>query len=304
MRKIIITCLCIILSSINSSFAQIPNNNKLDSTNVEIELKWKLTQNDTLFYETIMTEIERSKFEVDFGGLFGKTTDSTEFSKTFIEHFYQKLQDEYAKSNMITRLSNSIYFQDVLDIQMFLLPKEFSETDWGMSPSDQVDYSSKGAMLRGSIYKTGKLHSFWLKGGQKNIISLFFELPNRPLRQGDTWSLDNVNFIGNDQNFVCKEAEKKNKIVLSEIKTINGETIAVIDYDILEYVSGDFEMPDFLKQSEEKKETVMKFIYKAQAEFSVDKGKWIKYNGIMSLDASGVLTSTQKQKFALKEKMK
>ena len=45
----------------------------------------------------------------------------------------------------------------------------------------------------------------------------------------------------------------------------------------------------------------MKFIYKAQAEFSVDKGKWVSYNGIMSLNASGFMNSVQKKKFALIE---
>jgi hypothetical protein len=156
-------------------------------------------------------------------------------------------------------------------------------------------------MLRGSVYKNGSLHSFWMKNNQKNLLSLFFELPNKELKKGDSWILSNVNFIGNDHNFICKKAEKKNQITLTDIRKLNGETIAVIDYNILEYVFGDFNTPAFLGNEAGSKKTEMKFIYKAQAEFSVEKGKWISYNGIMSLDASGALNSVQKKKFALIE---
>ena len=64
-----------------------------------------------------------------------------------------------------------------------------------------------------------------------------------------------------------KKPNKKNIITLIYIKNVNGETVAVIDYDILEYVSGDFNNP-FSKDS---KETTMEFIYKENAEFSIDK---------------------------------
>lgn len=159
----------------------------------------------------------------------------------------------------------------------------------------------KGTILRGSVYKNGSLHSFWMKSNQKNLLSLFFELPNKTVSIGDSWTLKNVNFIGNDQNFICRKAKKKNLITLIDIKEKDGETVAVINYDILEFVSGDFNSPSFFGNGGGNKPTEMKFIYKAQAEFSIDKGKWISYNGIMSLEASGVMTSVQKQKFALIE---
>ncbi len=43
----------------------------------------------------------------------------------------------------------------------------------------------------------------------------------------------------------------------------------------------------------------MKFTHRAIAEFSVDKGRWISYDGIMTLVASGVMKANQKTKFTL-----
>ena len=267
------------------------------TTSDGINLEWKVKQNDSLSYKTVMTEIGESTFEMDFGGLFGDLNDS---SKTSQNDFFKKFKDEFNNTNLITFLSNSSDFKNVIDIEMVTEDKEKNE-DEESDKQKMMSSMMKGTMLRGSVYSNGSLHSFWMKSNQKNLLSLFFELPNKELTKGDTWTLSNVNFIGNDQNFICKKAEKRNIITLTDIKKLNGETIAVIDYDILEYVSGDFNTPAFFGNEAGNKKTEMKFIYKAQAEFSVEKGKWISYNGIMSLDASGALNSVQKKKFALIE---
>ena len=46
--------------------------------------------------------------------------------------------------------------------------------------------------------------------------------------------------------------------------------------------------------------TMMKITHQAIAEFSVDKGRWISYDGIMSLDATGFMTAKKKTKFTLR----
>jgi hypothetical protein len=277
-----------------------------NSTKNGIELNWKLSENDSISYKTVMTEIGESSFGMDLGELFDKITDSTKTDKDqFGKDFFNKLKDHYNSTNLLTILSNSVDFKDVITIEMVLEEKANKKEDVEEDEANQMkkimNSMTKGTMLRGSIYKNGALHSFWMKSSQKNLLSLFFELPEKPINKGDTWTLDNVNFIGNDQNFICRTAEKKNLITLIDIKEVEGETIAVIDYDILEYVSGDFNSPAFFGNEGGNKATTMKFIYKAQAEFSVDKGKWVSYNGIMSLNASGFMNSVQKKKFALIE---
>jgi len=278
------------------------DNNNSNSTENTIDLNWKLSEKDSLYYKTVMTEIGESSFEMDFGGLFDKITDSTNTDKDqFGKNFFNKLKNQYNNTNLVTILTNSSDFEDVISIEMVAEQKEKKENDETDEIKRMMNSIMKGTMLRGSIYKNGAIHSFWMKSNQKNLLSLFFELPNKPIKKGETWTLNNVNFIGNDQNFICRKAEKKNIVTLSDIKEIDGQTIAVIDYDILEYVSGDFNSPAFFGNEGANKTTTMKFIYKAKAEFSIDDGKWISYNGIMSLDASGVMNSVQKKKFALIE---
>lgn len=277
-------------------FSQINENSK----NEYFELNWKIQPQDTLVYQTVMSEIGESEFEMNFEGLFGKLADSLKTeNNNFHQDFYKKLKGFYANTNLETKLSNSIDFDDVIDIEMVATQNSPEKEEDGISKMMQS--MMKGTMLRGSIHSSGELHSFWIKRAQKNLLSLFFELPNHPLKIGDKWTLDNVNFIGHDQNFICKEAQKKNEVTLKDVNQVNGDSIALIDYDISEYVSGDFNAPFFNKENNQQK-TVMKFAYKAQAEFSIKKGKWVSYNGIMSLDASGALKSVQRQKFALIEK--
>jgi hypothetical protein len=88
-------------------------------------------------------------------------------------------------------------------------------------------------------------------------------------------------------------------VTLIDIKTINGEKIAVLKYNIVEYVKGDFNTPSFFGNVGGQKETMMKFTHQGIAEFSVDKGRWVNYDGIMSLETTGVMTTNQNTKFTL-----
>lgn len=61
------------------------------------------------------------------------------------------------------------------------------------------------AMLRGSVYREGGVHSWWVKSSQLNLICLMSELPTEPVAIGDSWSLG-TKLINNDHNFVCDSA--------------------------------------------------------------------------------------------------
>jgi hypothetical protein len=101
-----------------------------------------------------------------------------------------------------------------------------------------------------------------------------------------------------DQNFTCDSSSKTNEVTLIGIKKENGDTIAVLKYNISEYVHGNFYMPSFSGNGQEKS-TMMDFSYKGIAEFSVEKGRWIKYDGIMNLSAEGAIVSQKKERYAL-----
>lgn len=153
-------------------------------------------------------------------------------------------------------------------------------------------------LLRGAVYKNGEIKSFWVKNDQKNSIALLFELPSRAVQINDKWSLD-VNFISNDQNFKCDSAFKKNSVSLEDIKITESDTIAILRYDIIEFVSGEFDAPNFFGQGDGTKEITMSVRYEGLAEFSINKGKWVNYNCSMTSKLTGYRESFSKQRYCL-----
>ena len=246
-----------------------------------------------------MTEIDTSIVEVNFGGLFKALSDTTENGISESKDLFRKLNQALLNQDYITTLSNK--GNGVIDIVMSTKPKELSKSNTDSKEGDiikQLQSMNQGVMLRGSVYDTGGIHSFWVKSNQKNLISLLFELPGRPVKIGDKWSL-NIDLIANDQNFECDSSYKINEVTLADIKKINGETIAVVKYNIAEYVKGKFNAPTFMSDDSGQKETMMKFTHQGIAEFSIDKGRWVTYDGIMGLEATGIMTANKKTKLTL-----
>ncbi len=272
--------------------------------NKEVELNWKIVPQETLTYQTIMNEIDTSVVELNFGDLFKAFTDSTEDKTNEAKNLFKQLNESFKNIDLVTDLTNN--GNGTVEIVMKTRPKEKVDkdesdtTDTKMAKMMKMMQSmNQGIMLRGSVYETGNIHSFWIKSNQKNLIALFFQLPNKPVKIGDSWQLD-INLIANDQNFKCDSAYKVNKVTLTDLKKQNGETIAVIKYEIEEFVNGTFNSPAMFG-SGGPTQTMMKFTHQAIAEFSIDKGRWISYDGIMGLVASGVMTANTKKKFSLIE---
>jgi hypothetical protein len=266
-----------------------------------INLKWKIGEKEKINYLTVMNDIDTSKFEVNFGDLFKSLTDSTGKKFTEAKDLFKKLNQSVQNIDLVSTLTNK--GNGIIDIIMTARPKEKAkETSKDTTENKEevmmkmMQSMNQGVMLRGSVYATGGIHSFWVKSNQKNLLSILFELPTKPVNIGDTWKLD-INLIANDQNFNCDSAYKLNEVKLVDIKNNNGETIAVIKYNIVEYVNGTFNSPGFIGGGDQK--TMMKFTHQAIAEFSVDKGRWLSYDGIMSLDATGFMTAKKKTRFTL-----
>lgn len=271
-------------------------------TKQTIDLKWKIGEKEKINYSTVMSDIDTSKVELNFSSLFKSFSDSTTNGLLETKDLFKKLNQAMQNIDYVTTLTNK--GSGVIDIVMATRPKDKSKDvskDTAESKEDEIvkmmQSMNQGVMLRGSVFATGGIHSFWVKSNQKNLIAIFYELPTKPVKIGDKWRLD-INLIANDQNFSCDSAYKINDVTLTDIKNINGETIAVIKYDIVEYVNGSFNSPTFMGGGGEQK-TMMKFTHQAIAEFSVDKGRWITYDGIMSLETTGFMTANKKTKFTL-----
>ncbi len=269
-----------------------------------IELKWKIGSEEQLNYTTIMSQVDSSEFEMTFGDFFKSGLDEIDSITGEFDSIFTLMSEEMLNQDYVTTLTNK--GKDVIDIVIATKPAEDEETNINNDDSNFDDKSffelyktfSQGVMMRGSVYADGGVHSFWVVNAQKNIIALFFELPSKPVKIGDTWSLD-INFIENAMNFVCDSSYRENEVKLSDIKIVNGDTIAVLQYNIVEYIDGILNPPSLFMNNNSDMQTVMKYSYQGVSEFSISQGRWVSYYGIMSSEVSGFMSMNLKQKYAL-----
>lgn len=196
------------------------------------------------------------------------------------------LSERYYGAGLLTTLTPTK--GGIVDICM--KTKEAEETSDSLAELTQHLRAFTGSVvLRGSVRETGGIHSFWVQSRQKNLIACLFELPEKEVGIGDTWELE-TNFIGNDQNFICDSFVNINEVTLVDLKRKNKETIAIINYNLREYVSGTFG---------NRSNTSLEFSFTGQAEFSVDRGRWVKYDGLLSSSSTSFIGGSSAQRLVL-----
>jgi hypothetical protein len=265
-------------------------------------LKWKLRPNEVLSYRTIIQDIDTihaKDLSIDMGPLADLVGDSAKQAASKARQELSAYNKSIEDNGLIFNLAEKK--PGIIDIEMVQKEKEKdpeakkdTSDAVGKRLSEMMKKMMGSVMLRASIAENGSIQSFYTKNEQKNLIAMFFELPDKPIKLGDTWSLD-MNYISMDQNFTCDTSFKRNVASLVGLKQVGNETIAVIKFDMIEYVLGDFRNPIAGKSQR----TMMKMTYKGIAEFSVESGRWESYDGIMSMTASGFMTANSTQKFAL-----
>lgn len=82
-----------------------------------------------------------------------------------------------------------------------------------------------------------------------------------------------------------------------DVKNVGTEKVAVLKYDLMEFVSGDFANSVFSTADGSK--TVMAMKYQAIGEFSLEQGRWIAYQGIIAITSSGFMSQTSTKNFSL-----
>jgi hypothetical protein len=261
-------------------------------------MKWKINPGEVISYKTCMVEIDTANRK-DFDMSAMSKLLPGDLNDTSSRKFFKKLGEMALNDSLVTHLKSGK--NKLIQIEM-LMKNDKSEvskdtTRDGKTASEMQEMMAKmtsGVMLRGDIDEDGKIVSFYTKNEQKNLIAVFFELPGRPVKIGDTWPLT-INFLSMDQNFICDSSYRRNNVTVMDIKSINNEHIVTLKYDIIEYVSGDFNSP-FNTNSIK---TMMKMTYQGIADFSVERGGWAAYNGVMSLSSTGIMTSQTTKRLSL-----
>jgi hypothetical protein len=269
--------------------------------NDQVFLKWKLKPGETLSYKTVLEEVDTATHKNwEIGGFFksmGIDIDAVNLAEA--KKVFKQLS-ALQPTNFIARLTEKK--KGIIDIT--LVSKADSSKKGKDGNNNLADAQTllntitSGVQLRGSVYENGTIASFYTRNDQKNVIALLFELPGKRIKQGDTWPVS-FNFISTDQSFTCDSSYKKNEVTVLKIENQHGEHIVTLKYDIVEYVIGDFIMPVPMGTTPVK--TSMGVSYQAIASFSIEKGKWIGYEGIMKNSATGVISTQSKTRYALIE---
>jgi len=260
---------------------------------------WKLKPNEVLVYKTQMDEVDQEHQKMlNLNGM-AKLMGMDSLKNHDADQMMKDLNQQLAASNFETTLTEKR--KGIIDISLVMKNNEVNSSKTTDSVSQgfkeiqrEVLKASGGVMLRGAIYEDGSIESFYTKPDQKNLIALFFELPSRFVKVGDKWSLS-VNLISMDQNFICDSSFKKNEVSVVSIGKKGNDTIVTLKYDIKEYAGGKFNSP-FVNQP---LPTWMKMSAEAVAQFSLEQGRWVSYNGIMSIAAEGIMTYQTTKKLSL-----
>lgn len=284
-------------------------------TKEKISLEWKIPKNDTLKYKTTMNVIR----------LESEDSNKHDSTSIFSGEAFEKIKESLSEFNSDIKYQTNLFVnkndEKQIDVEMLMfndeednaaeklkemitqLKVENQEEGKKKKSKDKIDETEEDSLsfknlykdlvklngnvvLRGRISTGGEIISTYYKNAQKNLLSVLFELPNRKVEMGEKWKL-NISLIEMDQNFVCDSFSKENAVHIEEIIEKEGEKIAIIKYNISEYVIGDFNNPmGGLFGIDSNKKTFMKISHIATGYFSILQGKWINYEGTMEIESN------------------
>lgn len=264
-------------------------------------LEWKVKPGEEVRYKTIMEEVDTSDVDFDFEGFSKKMAnvigkDSITVPKDFGKEF-KSFAKMFESIKIVTTVKNGNKNNTIL-VEMQTVDESINTADLAAKGGDEMasfmKQMLKGNMLRGTLYTNGTIESFYTKKEQKNLVAILFELPGKPVKIGDKWALT-TSLISMDNNFLCDTSYRKNEVTLVRLDKVEGETIAVLRYDIEEYVNGVFSHPILGEDSP----SMMRMTVDVTAGFAIEKGRWQYYDGYMNLESTGFIKSKTKKRISL-----
>ena len=261
------------------------------------DLQWKVDKDNPIAYRTAMEAIDEnnlSKSGFDCDDFINAFSDKIDFKGAELENFFEAMTNLYKDYSFTTTLTEDK--NGAIDVKLISVKNNNAQSNLPDSLPDFFANAMTGVQLRGKINSEGGIESFYMKKEQMNLLAMMFELPTKPVKIGDRWSIQ-ASFISNDQNFICDEYDMTHIVELVDVKEIEGDLIAFIKYDLRYFVNGEFNNP-FLGKTVP---TKMDVGFNGISEFNISKGKWKDYNGLMTMDVTGIMTNQTKQRFKLVE---
>jgi hypothetical protein len=255
-------------------------------------LRWKVPYGKVIAFKTSMDPVDPQKENIlEFN--FEQLVESKELPPGIRDKLIIKMPKEYSMTSILKPLPNGNISAKII-MGKASMP-EASDSEMEKAMIEMIKKMEGTVQLRGEITDSGKISSFYLEPKQKNLLALFFELPQTPVKVGDIWSLD-VNLLSMGAGFICKKANRVNHVRLVSLSDAkDGDIIASMDYVIAESVKGKFMVP-FSDQAEP---TSLSMTFVGRGDFLVKKGVWKKFTGRMQIEQTGMMSSDVQQHFAM-----
>ena len=253
-----------------------------------VSLRWKLAPGEILVYNTVMAD----QAPKEGSGAVGNT-DSLSKPQQLLQQLLKERADAQ-RSGYLSYLRPQ--HNGGLSVEMTMRPatNAAAKTANAAQPAGPLAAAVKPAVvLRGVLNSEGAVESFYLKTEQKNLVALLFQLPAALVKVGDSWPLE-VNFILVDQSFQCDSAYRRNRVTCSKITHQGAETIATLLYDMEEMATGSMGIGNVINQK-----TTMRIVFTGSAEFSVTRGRWKSYHGVMAIASNGMMNVNPSRVIAL-----
>lgn len=261
-------------------------------------LRWRVPKGKVFALKTAISSVDSSKdnaikfnLEEMFKGMSEGDTPSEEIKKALNGEL--RMPKDYS---MVTVLKGEA--KDTISIRMIMEdfdPPAQAEGLSGDTYQKLIDQMKGSVQLRGDITPSGSIRTFYLESKQKNLLSLFFELPQAPVRIGDSWEL-HVNLLSMGHGFICDAARRINRVTLVSLEPTDTEDqIATMEYTLFESAKGRFVLPGF----DEDKPAGMSFSFIGRGRFSLRQGVWESFVGLMEIKGTGMMKVDTQQVFAM-----
>ncbi len=234
---------------------------------VAVDLQFKFLGLSPIVYEVTNRPENLDSLQISFF-LEDSTSKWNSQSKNFLR---ETMKQQFSNDNyFIIRKTND---------KKFLV--EYTNSD---TTNDIISLSKK---FYAHIDNKGRNLSFYLSNTIDILTRLFFALPDKKVRIGDSWKLgvDLTDFAGLAK---CDSSYKRDIVRVTNILRNNNDTLVTVNYDFEEYFKGFFYVP-----------TESRIRYYGKAVFSLNRGLWIDYRCFKEMDISGFATSKSKEVYSL-----
>lgn len=266
-----------------------------------LKLNWMVEEGEDVTYRTLISDVGHTLKYNELGSLINEG-DAKLIDREEVLEAYDHLQQA---RELIRYVSTVTVNNEDIHVQLQAISEgkpTVVEIDGESTQSTLANQLVEGVLLKGTVSDDGSITSMNEAQEDRNLLSLLFQLPSGQIAINDEWSI-NIQLLQMKESFKILRFDSINQVSLSDIRVDDGDTIAVIKYQVYDYVVGypaeddeeysayfaeesDTSIGSRLSQESDGKLYLL-MLYQGLGEFSVSQGKWVSYNGLLLTATEG-----------------